>query len=256
MDPFFARLFPGEEDAEYGYHRALRAHLPGGGRILNFGCGRNADLDVFRAEGNEVWGTDFGAHPELAEPGRFRPLAADGTAPFPDASFDLVASRWVLEHVADPVRFLAEVRRLLRPGGRFVSLTVNAGHYVALFSRLAQLLPHTLKQRLTRRLYGRPDHDTFPACYRLNAPAQLRRHAAAAGLRLERVTGYANPDYLRFTPLVRRTAVLTDWLLERSGSGRGRVYLVVTLGKPRVPLPSPGRNGRLVGAVPGAALAG
>jgi SAM-dependent methyltransferase len=227
----FARFFPGEEDSEYGYHRAIRAHLPGGARVLNLGCGRNTDLAVFRAEGHEVWGADFAAHPELDEPRWFRPLAADGTAPFGGASFDLVVSRWVLEHVRAPVPFLREVGRLLRPGGRFVALTVNAGHYVSWLSRLADVLPHDARGRLVRRLYGRPAHDTFPVCYRLNTPAQLRPRASQAGLRLERVTGYANPDYFRFAPRLRQAAVLADWLLEKAGTGLGRVYLVVTLHK-------------------------
>jgi SAM-dependent methyltransferase len=231
MDAFFARFFPGEEDAEYGYHRAIRARLEGR-RILNFGCGRNTDLDVFRREGQEVWGVDFDTHPELEEPAFFRPLAADGRAPFPDGSFDLVAARWVLEHVAFPGRFLAEVRRLLRPGGRFVALTVHAGHYACAFSFLAGLLSHGTRQHLVRRLYGRPVHDTFPVRYRLNTPAQIGRRAAEAGLHLEALTGYANADYFRFAPVLRRTAIFADWLLEKVASGRGRVYLVATLRKP------------------------
>ncbi len=231
MDSCLARFFPGEEDAEYGYHRGIRAHLEGG-RILNFGCGRNADLDIFRREGKEVWGADFDAHPELQEPGYFCTLAADGSAPFPDHFFDLIAARWVLEHVARPARFLGEVRRLLRPGGRFVALTVNAGHYTAAFSFLAGLLPHGAKQALAQRLYGRPVHDTFPVRFRLNTPAQLHRRAAEAGLRVEAITGYANPDYFRFVPLLRRTAILADWVLEKIGPGLGRIYLVVVLRKP------------------------
>jgi ubiquinone/menaquinone biosynthesis C-methylase UbiE len=38
--------------------------------------------------------------------------------PFPDNSFDVVYCRYVLEHVADPVRALKEMRRVLRTGGR------------------------------------------------------------------------------------------------------------------------------------------
>jgi SAM-dependent methyltransferase len=48
-----------------------------------------------------------------------RPVSAEDTD-LPDASADVVISSLVLCSVADPARVLAEVRRVLRPGGRFV----------------------------------------------------------------------------------------------------------------------------------------
>jgi SAM-dependent methyltransferase len=39
----------------------------------------------------------------------------------PDASFDLVYARYVLEHVADPERVLREMKRVARPGARVVA---------------------------------------------------------------------------------------------------------------------------------------
>ncbi|MEU2789198.1 methyltransferase domain-containing protein [Streptomyces sp. NPDC007100] len=60
-----------------------------------------------------------------AEPGAPAPVAlveADaGVLPFRDDSFDLACSAYgAIPFVADPVRVLREVRRVLRPGGRFV----------------------------------------------------------------------------------------------------------------------------------------
>lgn len=43
----------------------------------------------------------------------------------PDASIDMVVSFETLEHIADPERFLAHVRRVLRPGGRFIASVPN-----------------------------------------------------------------------------------------------------------------------------------
>ncbi len=46
----------------------------------------------------------------------------------PDASYDVVLAAWMLYHVPDLDRGLAEVRRVLRPGGRFVAVTNGDEH--------------------------------------------------------------------------------------------------------------------------------
>jgi SAM-dependent methyltransferase len=245
MDTFFARFFPHDGGAVEGYHAALRARLGTANRVLDLGCGDNVGLAPYRTPGREVWGVDVQRHPQLTSPEWFRLLGPQGRVPFPDAAFDLIASRWVLEHIEDPAAFLSEVSRLLRPGGSFVSLTVNAWHYVAWLSRLLGILPHAITQRLVQRLYGRPAHDTFPTYYRLNTPGQFRRTVRRAGLELEAVVHFANPDYFRFSPLLRRTAIVCDWLLERAAQGLGRVYLLVALRKAERIRPEPATWHRL-----------
>lgn len=71
--------------------------------------------------------------PEAARPGEIR---ADGVRcedlqalSFPDGSLDLVITQDVLEHVADPWRALAEIFRVLAPGGRHVfTVPIHPGH--------------------------------------------------------------------------------------------------------------------------------
>jgi SAM-dependent methyltransferase len=236
MDAFFARFFPRDGDAVEGYHQAIQSHLEGTQRLLDLGCGQNTELAGYRRADREVWGVDFQAHPQLANRAWFRPLQPGGHVPFPPEYFDTIVSRWVLEHVSEPARFLTEVRRLLRPGGWFIALTVNGAHYVSWLSRCIDLLPSGAKQRLVQSLYGRPLHDTFPTHYRLNTPSQIHRRAGWAGLRLVSLQRFANPDYFSFSPLLRRGAVLADWLLEKTRAGLGRLYVVVALHKPTEPL--------------------
>jgi SAM-dependent methyltransferase len=50
--------------------------------------------------------------------------------PYEDGSFDLVVAAWVLFHVPDLDRGLAEIARVLRPGGRLVAVT-NSEHHLA-----------------------------------------------------------------------------------------------------------------------------
>jgi SAM-dependent methyltransferase len=51
--------------------------------------------------------------------------------PFPDDRFDLVLSFQVIEHVEDVEGFLAEIRRVTRPGGTILVVTPNRNHRLA-----------------------------------------------------------------------------------------------------------------------------
>jgi SAM-dependent methyltransferase len=53
-----------------------------------------------------------------------------------DASYDVVVALWMLYHVPDLDRGLAEVRRVLRPGGRFIAVT-NGDEHVSDLRRAA-----------------------------------------------------------------------------------------------------------------------
>jgi SAM-dependent methyltransferase len=227
--PLLRRLFPDDLHHVAGLHAEVRAALPCRGRILDLGCGANTDLASYRSAEREVWGTDLQPHPDLRHAEWFRVMGAGGAVPFPDGYFDLVVAVMVLEHVADPQRFLQEVKRVLRPGGRFVGHTISGCHYVTWVRRLIGLFPHSLNQRLVRRLYGRPAVDTFPAYYRLNRLGQIQRAGRRAGLRVTGLRRYADPGYFNFSKTLQSLAVLTDWSLEGVAAGFGRLYFTVTL---------------------------
>ncbi len=72
-------------------------------------------------------------HNGIDPAGRLFPAVGE-SLPFPDASFDLVFSIAVLEHVRDPARVMAEALRVCRPGGYVVMNVPNydsfyEGHY-------------------------------------------------------------------------------------------------------------------------------
>jgi SAM-dependent methyltransferase len=52
--------------------------------------------------------------------------------PFPDASFDCTVAAWMLYHVPDLDRAIAELARVLVPGGRLVAVTNGADHLAEL----------------------------------------------------------------------------------------------------------------------------
>ncbi len=213
-------------------HDAIRDALPVRGRILDLGCGVNSDLEAYRTSEREVWGTDFQVHPELRHPEWFRLLHSDGTIPFADGFFDAIAAVMVLEHVADPRAFLREVARTLLPGGQFIGHTISGAHYVTFIRRLIGLLPHAINQSLVKKLYGRSEVDTFPAFYRLNNEARMRRFCSSAGLELVGTRRYADPGYFRFAPILENAAILTDRVLEALFPGCGRLYATFIVEKP------------------------
>ncbi|MGO9944747.1 MAG: class I SAM-dependent methyltransferase [Rhodoblastus sp.] len=99
--------------------------IPEGRRWLDLGCGTGAftQLLVERAHPAAVVAID--PAPAQIEHARARPVAqvayfrvADAEElPFDDASFDVVASALVLNFIPDRTRALAEMRRVVRPGG-------------------------------------------------------------------------------------------------------------------------------------------
>lgn len=90
--------------------------------------------------------------------------------PYDDACFDAVVCVDVLEHVADLNKVMAEVARVLRPGGLFLFDTINR-------NPLARLATITVAEDLLR-LLPRGTHD--PA--RFIKPAELRAAMQGAGL--------------------------------------------------------------------------
>ena len=107
----------------------LLAHLRAGMDLLDVGCGPasiTADLAERVAPGRVVGldaaaGALEAARATLRERGLSEQVeltCGDIMAlPFEDASFDVVHAHQVLQHLADPVGALAEMRRVTRPGG-------------------------------------------------------------------------------------------------------------------------------------------
>ena len=140
-------------------------------------------------------------------------VCAFGSAlPFPAESFDVVIALWVLEHLSQPERVLAEVRRVLAPGGHFLFLTPNARHPLILANRLNWAFP-AVQRLLIPRLYGRAEADTFRVHYHANTPERLRALAAEQGFECVQLRAIKDPTYLAFNePLFQLSIWLEDLL--------------------------------------------
>jgi SAM-dependent methyltransferase len=100
----------------------LAGGLLGPGRVLDLGCGTGHSYAELAPR--ETVGTDIAAS-VLVGQDRETVVADMRRLPFPDASFASVFSVHSIEHVPDPERVIAEVMRVLAPGGRAIFVTPN-----------------------------------------------------------------------------------------------------------------------------------
>jgi 2-polyprenyl-3-methyl-5-hydroxy-6-metoxy-1,4-benzoquinol methylase len=231
------KRFPGMverlQDALYVWRARRLEALNGGqpGRVLDVGCGRGLLLEQLRRRGWEVQGTELSAqsaaYPRdvLGIPVHIGDLA---DLHFPSDHFDAVVMWHVLEHVPDPAVVLAEVTRILRPGGVFLVAVPNFG---------------SLEARLTRDKWF---HLDVPRHLNHYTPAVLYRALAGVGLRVCQAA-YFTPEYdfFSFVQSILNWIGLRPNLLynllrgrgakvmqERGGVGPAQIVATLLLGLP------------------------
>jgi len=153
-----------------------------GDRVLDLGCGagrhafeslrRGATVVALDADAAELRGVaemaaamhEAGETPASADA---RMVCGDATAmPFPDGAFDRVIAAEVLEHIPADQQALAEITRVLRPGGV-----------------LAVTVPAWLPERICWRLSA-DYHNTPGGHVRIYTRAEMEAKLTAAGLRV------------------------------------------------------------------------
>jgi SAM-dependent methyltransferase len=199
-------------------------------RVLDFGCGIGEAVEILAARGidaygvdvAEWWGKDYGAYWQNTPPpppeivARLRSVDEHRYAlPFPDRWFRLVLSWATFEHVFDYEAAFREIARILAPGGIAVNVFPGLGSPVEphLDIPVVALCRYGwwLDLWALRRGAGagwRERRQSLRASMRLNnypTRAELRRHAAAAGVQLEFHEGlYIELSDSRPNRLVRR----------------------------------------------------
>ncbi|MDA8292183.1 MAG: class I SAM-dependent methyltransferase [Actinomycetota bacterium] len=157
-----------------------RAGIAPGARVLDLGCGggrhafavarAGADVVALDADASECSGVAgmlaaMRSEGEVASGTRAGVVRADALRlPFPDSSFDRVVAAEVLEHVRDDRAAIAELARVLRPGG-------------VLAVSVPRLWPEALNWALSAQYRTSPGGHV-----RIYRRSELRRRVCAAGM--------------------------------------------------------------------------
>ena len=188
-------------------------------KVLEAGCGRRSFVDF--GELAYIVGIDID-EAAVAENARLdEALVGDlETYPLPAGTFDLVFCRFVLEHLQDPDRALANMRRALKPGGWLALMFPNRW---SLKGMVARLTPHSLHTLGYRALFGKasviPYETRFAPSVSANGIRQFAEREALRVITLEPHPGDWDWLLRKHSPILGRLLLLAE-----------RVVQVLTLG--------------------------
>jgi methionine biosynthesis protein MetW len=186
-----------------GLVRLYERHIAPGTDVLDLGCGDGMTSGVWIKERQARYvGVDISANgvKEAERLGlRTIQIGDAATLPFGDAAFDVVVCIEVLEHLFSPQAALAEIQRVLRPGGTAIITVPNVAAW---------------RWRLDFFLFGRwnPIGDELSAAQPWRDPhirfftiAAMRRLLEAQGFAIKSLGGHGG-GVLQYVPGLRRFA--------------------------------------------------
>ncbi len=205
------------------FFNRIETILPTGANWLDVGCGRqlvpwwiNEYLEIesrLKLRTRLLAGVD----PDFAALRDNRSyhwrLRADSMAlPFADASFDLVTSNMVFEHLEKPFESLMEIRRVLRRGGKMLLLTPN---WLDIVTIAARAIPNRWHPAIVSRLEARSAADVYPTYFRFNRPKTIERMLRDAGFSIWRIEQLQHPAAYAHVPFAARAESIWHRLAAR-----------------------------------------
>ena len=230
-DRLLARYYANSPHPYKLFERAVEARLSADAVLLDAGAGRTVPvLRKYLGRARRLIGVELVAFTDV--PAGIETYNTDlAHLPLPDGVVDIIISRSVFEHLADPQAVYAEFSRVLRPGGVIIFLTANMWDYGTL---IARLVPNRFHARIVAKVEGRAAEDTFPTEYRTNTRRDVERLALRAGLKVDAFEYLSQyPNYLMFNGALFFLGTCFEKLISRVDALRIlRGWILVTLRKP------------------------
>jgi ubiquinone/menaquinone biosynthesis C-methylase UbiE len=230
-------LTPGLRYAQALYEDALWRSSADAERWLDLGCGHRL-LPEWRLEQEQelakrprlLAGLDYD-HGSLIRHSAIRNCVRGdiSSLPFRDGAFDLVTSNMVFEHLKQPAAQLAEIIRVLKPGGILVFHTPNVQSYASFVTRL---IPESLKASLIWFLQRRKEEDIFPVYYRINSSRRIKEVAQSAGFEVQMIRLIVSSAQLWMIPPLVMLELILIRLLMTGWGRRFRTNIIAVLRKP------------------------
>ncbi len=193
---------------------------PEGLAVLDLCCGQGALTAMLQEAGAKTAGLDFSSEmlalAKVNAPGAELHQGDAGSLPFADESFDLVVCNFGMMHLPDQPKALAEVSRVLRPGGAFVMATWAAPDESPAFGTVFSTIrghadlsaappqpdlflfakPESARPVLEVAGLTLADHQLVPAVWRLEQPGELFEIFLTATVAAAQLLKSQSPDVL------------------------------------------------------------
>jgi SAM-dependent methyltransferase len=207
-----------------------------GRRVLDVGCGNGYVLSRYASAGARTTGVDLTTAALDLSRTRYSLAGLEGAfvhasaeqLPFADGSFDCVCSMGVLHHTPDTARAVAEIWRVLAPGGRLIVMFYHRNSVLYRFTfPLARLRTGKSVRQLVDEVdgVGNPKGDVYS-----------RRQLASLLARFEAVEFEVGLLQRWMLPWRLQRLVPQDWLARMAG--RWGWFLYAKARKPALALPA------------------
>lgn len=175
--------------------------------VLDAGCGDGEKIDYFYQRAKEIYGIDINKDDLREAKEKYRREenihVVNGSVediPFDSATFDVVYSCWVIEHLKKPDIFLDEVYRILKPGGLLILWVPNVKNISGF---LTKIIPLTLKVKILSLIKGESSEGVshHKCYYRANSVKRIERKIKDK-FRIVKINRYDGPGTYQFSRLL------------------------------------------------------